>query len=540
MAEPDTRLRTRELRFGDRRYPVLGPDIRDPRLHVAAVVVSLQVLGQTVLHFDVSIAQILVAIATCAAIETTITLWRQQTIAWPASALLTGNGVAFVLRVPGTRHGDWWSLRGGWIFAAVAAVSLLSKYVIRVDGRPLFNPSNIGLVLCFLVLGSRRVDPLDFWWVRPGVALAVAVTIIVAGGIVLAWRVRMLGLVASFWLTYAAALGVLALRGHCITARWHIGPVCNGYFWTVLVTSPEVLVFMFFMITDPKTVPHGRTARNVYGAAIALVFVALAAPQRTEFATKVALLGALLIVCAARPLLERWSAARIARLAQVSDARRGGRRAPRIAIAVAAALVYSLAVVGAGTGARTAKVSLVAVRLPAGCGGRTETPSPRPRVTSGALPPIVVHDAIDVATPITARVARKIVGDVLADLAIEARAVERRDPRLALAVARFPWVDALVSKICNPTATRVVSNYRVAAAKVAVAKRSVGQAFPEIDVQLRGEVRETTLSGSSPPKILSERTVPFRRTFVVSEAGSTWLVCGDRSDARTSACITKT
>ena len=46
---------------------------------------------------------------------------------WPASAMLTGNGVAFVLRVPGTAHGDWWSMRGWWIFAGTAAVSLLSK-----------------------------------------------------------------------------------------------------------------------------------------------------------------------------------------------------------------------------------------------------------------------------------------------------------------------------------------------------------------------------------------------------------------------------
>ncbi|HMC72327.1 MAG TPA: hypothetical protein VKJ07_24435, partial [Mycobacteriales bacterium] len=98
--------------------------------------VSLQVLGQTVLHFDISIAQILIALTTCAVIDSAIELSRHKVIAWPSSALLTGNGVAFVLRVPGTRHGDWWSVRGGWIFAAVAAVSLLSKYLIRIDGRP--------------------------------------------------------------------------------------------------------------------------------------------------------------------------------------------------------------------------------------------------------------------------------------------------------------------------------------------------------------------------------------------------------------------
>ena len=72
---------------------------------------------------------------------------------WPASAMLTGNGVAFVLRVPGTEHGDWWSLNGWWIFAGTAAVSLLSKYVIKWRGNHIFNPSNFGLVLCFLLLG---------------------------------------------------------------------------------------------------------------------------------------------------------------------------------------------------------------------------------------------------------------------------------------------------------------------------------------------------------------------------------------------------
>ena len=84
-------------------------------------------------------------------------------IMWPASALLTGNGVAFVLRVQGTQHGDWWSLRGAWIYAATAAVALLSKYLIRLRGAHVFNPSNIALVLCFLILGSGRVEPLDYW-----------------------------------------------------------------------------------------------------------------------------------------------------------------------------------------------------------------------------------------------------------------------------------------------------------------------------------------------------------------------------------------
>ena len=42
-----------------------------------------------------------------------------------------------------------------------------------------------------------------------------------------------------------------------MTANWAFAPVCGADFWRVIVTSPEVLIFLFFMITDPKTVPAG-------------------------------------------------------------------------------------------------------------------------------------------------------------------------------------------------------------------------------------------------------------------------------------------
>src|SRR5258708_10268930 len=152
------------LTFRGTAYPVVLPKLSDPRLHLAAVITTLQVLGQVEFHFRVSIAQILLSVATCALLEVAIAIRKQRVIMWPASAMLTGNGVAFILRVPGTHHGDWWSVRGWWIFMGTAAVSLLSKYVIKWHGGHVFNPSNIGLVLCFVLLGRNRAEPLDFWW----------------------------------------------------------------------------------------------------------------------------------------------------------------------------------------------------------------------------------------------------------------------------------------------------------------------------------------------------------------------------------------
>src|SRR3954454_21595157 len=171
------------LTFRGRAYPILLPKLRDPRLHLAAVITSRQILGQTAFDFRVSIAQILLSLATCAVLEVGIAAWREHVLLWPASALITGNGVSFILRVPGTEHADWWSLNGWWIYVGTAAVSLLSKHVIHWRGGHVFNPSNSGLVLCFLLLGPEHAEPLDFWWGPMSPWLVLAFAVIVAGGL---------------------------------------------------------------------------------------------------------------------------------------------------------------------------------------------------------------------------------------------------------------------------------------------------------------------------------------------------------------------
>ena len=216
----------------------------------------------------------------------------------------------------------------------------------------MFNPSNFGLVLCFLLLGPARVEPLDFWWAPMGPALAFALVLIVVGGLLITRRVGMLGVATSFWLTFALVLGVIAVAGHCMTARWNLGPVCDAEFWTVLVTSPEILVFLFFMITDPKTAPRGHVARYAYGITVALTCALLVAPQRTEYATKVAVLAGLAAVCAVRPWAERWFPAAgsdgddvrrwVARIAT------HGRRVGRVAMGAAGVALAAVVLVAAG------------------------------------------------------------------------------------------------------------------------------------------------------------------------------------------------
>lgn len=150
----------RSVRMFGRTYPVVLPRIRDSRLHVAAIVITLHTLGQVGLGFHVSVPQILAAILTTALLQVAITFRQTRSFVWPASAMLTGSGIALILRVPTTPVGDHWTFHKWWLFSGIAAFSLLTKFVVRRNGSHVFNPSNVGLVIAFIVLGSSQVEPL--------------------------------------------------------------------------------------------------------------------------------------------------------------------------------------------------------------------------------------------------------------------------------------------------------------------------------------------------------------------------------------------
>ena len=278
------------------------PSLRDPRLHVAAVLLTLQVLGQTVLGFRLSITQILVCLATGALIEFFVVFFKDHAIIWPASGLLTGNSTAFILRVPGTLHGDWWSTHGIEIFIGVVAFGMATKYLIRWKGRHIFNPSNVALVLAFVILGVTRTEPLDLWWIPMGPWMIVTYLILVGGGLLIAWELRMLGLVFGFMAAFALflAISLSQVPDHCMVASWHVTSLCGRDLWVILVTSPEVLIFALFMIPDPRTVPDGQVERLVFGILVAILAVLLIGPTTLEFWTKTAILASLVIACALR------------------------------------------------------------------------------------------------------------------------------------------------------------------------------------------------------------------------------------------------
>lgn len=293
------------LRFRGREIPVVLPSRRDPRLRLSVVIITLHVLGQTLLGFRLSIAQIFVTIAVCVVVDTAVSYRREHMLVWPASAVLTGSSVAFILRAAGTQHGDWWSLNGIHWFVLAALLSLLSKYLIRPGGRHIFNPSNVGIVWCLLVIGSKYVYAQDLWWGPHQVGQVLAYAVIGVGGYWVLKRVRMVAMAASFLITFAVLVGIIAIAGGSFVALWHPDPVTGWSYWWNLAASPEVLVFVFFMISDPQTAPKVPIGRVIYGAATAAIAAGLLAFQSTEFGVKLAILASLTLVCALVPFLDK-------------------------------------------------------------------------------------------------------------------------------------------------------------------------------------------------------------------------------------------
>ncbi len=184
-------------------------------------------------------------LAICTSIATEMIMGRIFLGKWlnMASAYITGISVGILVRSPAF-----------WPYAVAAALAITSKYVIRCRGRHLFNPSNFGISLVLFLLPASAAM-LSIQW---GNNMASMVVIWVLGSVIV-WRLRRFHI--SF--TYVISFLVLAIvRSWIIHEPWlsEVSPI----------TGPEYQLFIFFMITDPKT-----TVRSKKGQCIVVFFVAL-------------------------------------------------------------------------------------------------------------------------------------------------------------------------------------------------------------------------------------------------------------------------
>jgi Na+-transporting NADH:ubiquinone oxidoreductase subunit NqrB len=212
----------------------------DPRLYQIATLASLLVYGMGWLDFGVTPARVCVVLLTVLGTQAVCDRWTGVSVN-ARSALISGLSLCLLLRTNRLELA---------VLAAVVAIA--AKFVIRFRGKHIFNPTNGGLVA--LMLLTDRV------WVSPGQwgsAAFFAFLMACAGGIVVNHAAR-----ADVTCAFIAFYGALV----CGRSLYLGEPLAIPFH---RLESGALLLFAFFMISDPKTTPDSRPGRVLFAGLVA-------------------------------------------------------------------------------------------------------------------------------------------------------------------------------------------------------------------------------------------------------------------------------
>jgi len=212
----------------------------DPRLYQIGALTLLLVYGIFALGFDVTLFRAALLVGTC--IATQAVCARMKGVAFdPRSAAISGLSLSLLLRSESLL-----------LLLAGAVIAVASKFVFRIRGKHIFNPTNIAIVA--LLMMTNRV------WVSPGQWGNVAFfgfLIACIGGLVVNRAARSDVTYAFIVAWSALVIGRSLWVGEPMTIPIH--RLENG----------ALLLFTFFMISDPKTTPDSRAGRILFAALVA-------------------------------------------------------------------------------------------------------------------------------------------------------------------------------------------------------------------------------------------------------------------------------
>lgn len=260
----------------------------DNRYIAPAFITCILLVGHLSFGILESYQKTLLAIVTSIALELVLGQIFFHKWVHPASAYISGISVGILLRSPAF-----------WPYALCSAISITSKYVLRVKGRHIWNPSNFGISV-MLFLAPDTVATLSIQW---GNYLLPMLVIWVLGSVII-WRLH------RFHITgiYVASFIAFALLRSGITGSPWLSELAP-------ITGPMYQLFIFFMITDPKT-----TVRSKRGQCLVVFQVALVEAVLRLFQIVYAPFYALFMVGPTAMLIEIWLDSRRANAAKLAVA----------------------------------------------------------------------------------------------------------------------------------------------------------------------------------------------------------------------------
>ncbi len=217
--------------------------LKDPRHFQIAALASLLCFGALALGLPFQIGRAALVVASCLMVQWSFSKFVTGEKFDPRSALITSMSLTLLLRT------------GQVEFAVIAAfLAIGSKFLLRIRGKHIFNPANFAIVSLMLV--SDQV------WVSTGQwgNTMLGAVLLGAGGLLVISRARRAETSFAFFGIFAALyIGRGLILGDPLPIALH--QLQNG----------ALLVFTFFMISDPRTCPDSARGRLVYGALVALV-----------------------------------------------------------------------------------------------------------------------------------------------------------------------------------------------------------------------------------------------------------------------------
>lgn len=141
-----------------------------------------------------------------------------------------------------------------WAISLLAAfLTVASKYIFRYHHKHIFNPSAFGIVATIVLTNEAWLSPAQ--WGSNAVIFFFVVTL----GTLVVTRVQKLDVSLAFLLTY---VGLLYWR-QVAFLNWPMDHFIHS------VSTGSLLLFSFFMISDPKTSPDHPVARIIWAVLIA-------------------------------------------------------------------------------------------------------------------------------------------------------------------------------------------------------------------------------------------------------------------------------
>jgi len=218
----------------------------DPRYLIAFLITLVLVAAQIRYHIVGGYARLAVALSTCMATEALLSWFMRGRVVNLQSAYISGISLTLLLKPQGGAL---------WPFALGAFLAISSKYVLQYRNNHLLNPTNFAITALLLAAPSR-ISVLSHQWGND-----VATNLVIwTFGLVIAARVR----VIHITLTYVVSFLVL----NSLRAALLHQPILPEI---APITGPMYQLFVFFMITDPRTIVRERRWQMAVAMLIALV-----------------------------------------------------------------------------------------------------------------------------------------------------------------------------------------------------------------------------------------------------------------------------